>query len=96
LQGKNWLEVARRLFCLVSTSLLISQEQDNNMSGGLDSALGDYVGNSPLSLLGPTVVLQGLVGGASPHNPLETSAGLPLVMPTPIAPRPPSFLSQKV
>jgi hypothetical protein len=87
LQGKNWLEVARKLFCLVSTSLIVSQDQDNNMSGGLDSALGDYVGNSPLSLLGPTVVLS-LVGGASPQNPLETSAGLPLVMPTPIAPWP--------
>jgi len=81
MQGKGWAVVARRLFRLASISGMVADDRVGGMSGGLDSALGDYVGNSPLGLLGPTVVLQAMLGGAASHAPQETSASLPLVMP---------------
>ena len=85
LQGKGWVEVARRLFCLASVGGMVARDRVGGMSGGLDSALGDYVGNSPLGLLGPTVVLQGLLGGAASRTPQESPASLPLVKTIPLA-----------
>ncbi len=51
------------------------------MSGGLDIALGDYVGHSPIGVLGPSIVLQGLLAGTIPETPFATSAALPMVSP---------------
>ena len=67
----------------VPYTIEVWRDRVGGMSGGLDSALGDYVGNSPLGLLGPTVVLQGLLGGASSRSPQESPASLPLVKPIP-------------
>ena len=50
------------------------------MSGGLDIALGDYVGHSPIGVLGPSIVLQGLLAGTIPETPFATSASLPMVI----------------
>lgn len=79
MQEENWVEVARRLFCLASAGLLIRSSRGTSMSGGLDIALGDYVGHSPIGVLGPSVVLQGLLAGTIPETPFATSASLPMV-----------------
>lgn len=79
LQPSTWLEIARRLFCLASAGAYISCNRKSSLSGGVDIALGDYVGSSPIGVLGPAVVLQGLLAGAATENPLANSASLPMV-----------------
>lgn len=79
MQEGNWLEAARRLFCLASAGELIRSSRGSSMSGGLDIALGDYVGHSPIGVLGPSIVLQGLLAGTIPETPFATSASLPMV-----------------
>lgn len=72
----NALQVARRLFLLVGTSVLVGAGEG---SGGVDIALGPNVGCSPLGLLGPAAILQGLVAGPGTEDPRRTPAALPLV-----------------
>ena len=48
-------------------------------SGGLDLALGLNVGATPLTGLGPAVVLEALVCGASPQAAVQGMAALPVV-----------------
>lgn len=50
-------------------------------SGGVDIALGPNVGCSPLGLLGPAAILQGLVAGPGTEDPRRTPAALPVVGP---------------
>ena len=80
-QEENWTEMARRLFCLASVGTVIRASQQLSFSGGLDIALGDYVGSSPVGVLGPSVVLQGLLAGSVTETPLNTPAELPMVPP---------------
>ncbi len=77
LQQAEWcLQVVRRLFLLVGTSAFVATGEG---SGGLDIALGPNVGCSPLGLLGPAAILQGLLAGPSTEDPRRTPAALPLV-----------------
>ncbi len=70
------LQVVRRLFLLVGTSAFVASGEG---SGGLDIALGPNVGCSPLGLLGPAAILQGLLAGPSTEDPRKMPAALPLV-----------------
>lgn len=88
-QEDTWPEAARRLLSLASLGQLVMTSQDPPMSGGLDIALGDYVGSSPFRNLGPTIASQGLLAGALPKNPLATVAALPVVH---LFPPPPPFI----
>ena len=66
----------RRLFLLVGTSALVA---DGEGSGGVDIALGPNVGCSPLGLLGPAAILQGLLAGPGTEDPRKMTAALPVV-----------------
>ncbi len=70
------MQVVRRLFLLVGTSAFVATGEG---SGGLDIALGPNVGCSPLGLLGPAAILQGLLAGPGTEDPRRTPAALPLV-----------------
>ena len=48
-------------------------------SGGVDIALGPNVGCSPLGLLGPAAILQGLLAGPGTEDPRKMTAALPVV-----------------
>ena len=70
------VQVVRRLFLLVGTSAFVATGEG---SGGLDIAVGPNVGCSPLGLLGPAALLQGLLAGPGTEDPRRTPAALPLV-----------------
>ena len=70
--------MARRLFLLVGTAAFVGTGEG---SGGVDIALGPNVGCSPLGLLGPAAILQGLVAGPGTEDPRRTPAALPVVGP---------------
>ena len=70
------MQVVRRLFLLVGTSAFVATGEG---SGGLDIALGPNAGCSPLGLLGPAAILQGLLAGPGTEDPRRTPAALPLV-----------------
>lgn len=70
------MQVVRRLFLLVGTSAFVATGEG---SGGLDIAVGPNVGCSPLGLLDPAVLLQGLLAGPGTEDPRRTPAALPLV-----------------
>ena len=55
------------------------QRSEGAASGGLDTALGPNVGASPIAALGPGMVLQMLLAGAVPADPVCSMAALPLV-----------------
>lgn len=65
-----------RLFGLAGMAALVAARDG---SGGLDVALGPNVGSSPLGLLGPSAVLQGLLPGPACADPRLSTAALPLV-----------------
>ena len=79
MQRDSWPEVTQRLFSIASIGSLAGLSHDHSMSGGVDIGLGDYVGSSPISHLGPSIVTQGLLASALPPNPFATSAAVPLV-----------------
>ena len=75
-QTDSSMQVVRRLFLLVGTSAFVATGEG---SGGLDIALGPNVGCSPLGLLGPAAILQGLISGPGTEDPRRLPAALPLV-----------------
>ena len=61
----------------MGSQVLLAKEQ--SMSGGLDIALGDFVGSSPIGALGPSVVLPTLLAGTVPESMHLVPASLPVV-----------------
>ena len=55
------------------------QRSEGAASGGQDVALGPNVGATPLSALGPALVLQYLIAGSMCQTPAMSAAALPLV-----------------
>ena len=73
-----WPELTRRLAAACTVGAMVHRS-DGAASGGLDIALGPNVGATPLAALGPGMVLQALLGGAAPAEPVCSMAALPWV-----------------
>ena len=78
LQEEVWPELTRRLAAACTMGAMV-QRSDGAASGGLDIALGPNVGATPLAALGPGMVLQALLAGAAPAEPVCSMAALPWV-----------------
>lgn len=70
--------MGRRLTALCQVGRMV-QRSEGQASGGLDVALGPNVGATPMSALGPAMVLQYLVAGGICSSPALSAAALPLV-----------------